>query len=79
MLKHMKNNISPGTDGLSVDFIKVFWNKLKCFITNAINFCYSNGILTLSMRQTIITCIPKGNKNHSLIKTWRPISLLPVV
>ena len=31
------------------------------------------------MRQTIITCIPKGNKNRSLIKNWCPISLLPVV
>ena len=79
VLKHMKNNKSPGIDGISADFIKVFWNKLKFFITNAINSCYSKGILTLSMRQTIITCIPKGNKNRSLIKNWRPISLLPVV
>ena len=35
--------------------------------------------LTLSMRQKIITCIPKGNKNYSLITNWCPISLLPVV
>ena len=68
VLKHMKNNKSPGIDGISADFIKVFWNKLKFFITNAINSCYSKGILTLSMRQTIITCIPKGNKNRSLIR-----------
>ena len=31
------------------------------------------------MRQSIITCIPKGNKDHKLIKNWHPISLLTVV
>ena len=61
---HIKNNKSPGIDGISADFIKIFWNKLKIFITKAINSCYSKGILTLSVRQTIITSIPKGNKNR---------------
>ena len=36
----MKNNKSPGIDGLSVDFLKVFWQKIKYFITNAANFSY---------------------------------------
>ena len=31
------------------------------------------------MRQAIITCIPKGNKDRQLIKNWRPISLLSVI
>ena len=68
VLKHMKNNKSPGIDGILVDFIKIFWNKLKFSITNAINSCYSKAIVTLSIRQTIITCIPKCNKNRSFIK-----------
>ena len=75
----MKNNKSPGIDGISADFIKEFWHKLKFFITNAINTCNTKGILTVSMRQSIITCIPKGNKDCKLIKNWRPISLLTVV
>ena len=62
VLKKMKNNKSPGIDGISADFIKVFWHKLKFFITNAINRCYTKGILTVLMRQSIITCLPKGNK-----------------
>ena len=31
------------------------------------------------MRQSSITCLPKGNKDRKLIKNWRPISLLTVV
>ena len=30
------------------------------------------------MRQNIITCSPKGNKDRKLIKNWRPISLTVV-
>ena len=40
VLKKMKNGKSPGIDGISVDFLKVFWIRLKYFITNCINFCY---------------------------------------
>ena len=79
VLKKMKNNKSPGINGISADFIKVFWHKLKFFITNAINRCYTKGILTVSMRQSIITCLPKGDKACKLIKNWHPISLLTVV
>ena len=28
-LRHMKNNKSPGPDGLTVEFYKAFWNDLK--------------------------------------------------
>ena len=78
-LKKMKNSKSPGIDGISVDFLKVFWGKLNFFITNAINSCYSKGIMSTSMRQAIITCIPKGDKDRKFIKNWLPISLLTVI
>ena len=35
--------------------------------------------MSTSMRQAIITCIPKGKKDRKLIKNWRPISLLTVI
>ena len=37
------------------------------------------GCLTASLRQCIITCLPKAKKDRSLIKNWRPISLLSVI
>ena len=35
--------------------------------------------MTVSLRQCIITCLPKGNKTRQFLKNWRPISLLSVV
>ena len=74
----MKNGKSPGIDGITAEFLKVFWRKLKVKVTNAINCCFEKGQLSTSLRQSIITCIPKGNKDRKFIKNWRPISLLCV-
>ena len=79
VLKKMKNSKSPGIDGITAEFLKVFWIKLKVMVTNAINCCFEKGQLSTSLRQSIITCIPKGNKDRKLIKNWRPISLLCVI
>ena len=75
----MKSNKSPGIDGITVEFVKVFWRQLKHFIIKAINCGFSKGRLSVSLRQCIITCLPKAKKDRSLIKNWRPISLLSVI
>ena len=77
-LSKMNNNKTPGLDGFPVDFYKVFWIKIKWFVLRAINESYKNKILPLSMRQVIITSIPKGDKPREFLKNWRPISLLNV-
>ena len=59
-LKKMKNNKSPGIDGISADFLKVLGGKLKYHIKNAINSSYVKGTLPISWCQSIITCLPKG-------------------
>ena len=33
----------------------------------------------MSLRQCVIRCLPKAKKDRSLIKNWRPISLLSVI
>ena len=42
----------------------------------AINASYEKGELSETIKRGVITCIPKGNKDKALLKTWRPISLL---
>ena len=78
-LKQCKHNNTPGMDGLTSEFLKVFWIKLKYIVTNAINCCFLKRQLPTTLRQCVITCLPKGDKDRSLIKNWRPISLLCVV
>ena len=78
-LKNMKCNKTPGIDGISLQFLKVFWSKMKFFIKNAINTCYKKGTLLTSLWQVIITFFPKDNKDRKYIKNWHPISLLSVI
>ena len=37
------------------------------------------GELSITQRQGIITCIPKGNKQKHFLKNWRPLTLLDTV
>ena len=77
-LKEMKNQKSPGSDGLTTEFYKLFWNDIKQFYFNSINYSYQNGKLTELQTQSIITLIPKPGKDNSFLENWRPISLLNV-
>ena len=77
-LMKMKNNKSPGSDGFPADFFKVFWSRLKYFVLRSLNEAFSKKELSVTMRQVILTCLPKGSKPRHLLKNWRPISLLNV-
>ena len=78
-LKNMKNNKTPGIDGFPADFFKFFWEKLKFFVLRCLNQSFLEGTLPLTLRQCIISCLPKGEKPREFLKNWRPISLLSVV
>ena len=58
-LKGMKHNKTPSIDGFPAKFYKMFWAKLKYFVLRALNYSFSKGILLLSLRQTIIRCLPE--------------------
>ena len=40
---------------------------------------FETGIMSITQREGIITCIPKGDKPREFLKNWRPISLLNVI
>ena len=78
-LENMKNNKSPGLDGFTVEFFKFFWVDVGQFILRSLNYGYRNGSLSITQKQSVITCIPKPNKSRVNLKNWRPISLLNVI
>ena len=77
-LKEMNNCKSPGSDGITVEFYKIFWNDLKQYYLDSINYSYAHGSLTELQRQSVITLLPKHNKDTTMLSNWRPISLLNV-
>ena len=47
ILKAMSNNRSPGSDGLSAEFLKMFRKKNGYFIIRSINFGFIKGELSV--------------------------------
>jgi hypothetical protein len=74
----MKNFKSPGIDGFTVEFYKLFWNDIKIPLVKCLNESLDNGKFSVSQRQGLITCIPKEGKPKHVLKNWHPITLLNV-
>ena len=77
-IKGMPNSKSPGADGLTADFYKVFWRLLKPILFEAINYAIKTGRLHSSARRGVLTLLPKKGRDILYLKSWRPISLLTV-
>ena len=75
-IKGMNNDKTPGSDGIPVDFYKVFWGKIKDVYYKMINEAYQHKSLHLTARQGILNLIPKAEKDTRYIKNLRPITLL---
>ena len=72
----MNNNKSPGSDGITTEFYKIFWNDIKSFYIKSLNYSFENGSLTTLQKQGIISLLPKKDKNLDDLKNWRPLTLL---
>jgi hypothetical protein len=77
-MNEMKNNKSPGSDGLTAEFYKKFWHLLKDFFVKCLNQTFNEGTMSLDQRTGVISVIPKEGKDPRFIKNWRPITLLNV-
>ena len=78
-LKNMSYNKSPGSDGFTTEFFKMFWKDLGHFVVRSLNYGYESGTLSQTQCQGIITCIPKDGKPKHFMKNWRPITLLNTI
>ena len=75
-LKSMKNGSSPGCDGLTVEFYKIFWNRIKRVLTKSFNATFENNEMSYSQKRGIIILLHKGkNLSRDKLNNWRPITL----
>ena len=74
----MQNNKSPGSDGLTTEFYRAFWDVISTYVVNIFNYAFNTGNLSISQRQGIISLIPKDKKDTQYLKNWRPVTLLNV-
>ncbi len=75
-VKELPNNKSPGSDGFSIEFYKFFWKDVKCLVTDSILYGLDKGILSIDQRRGVLALIPKKGKDVTLLKNWRPLTLL---
>jgi len=71
-LKDMECNKTPGSDGLPAKF----WNDISYLFLNSINYAYRISQLSVTQKRGIKNPTLKKDADLSLIKHWRPISLL---
>ena len=72
----MKNGKTPGSDGFSVEFYKMFWTSIKELVLESFYFAYDLGELSIDQKRGVIKLLPKKDKILKFLKNWRPISLL---
>ena len=75
VLSKFKENKSPGSDGLPIEFYKQFWHLLKDHMISIFNEAFDNEKLSDSQNQGILTLLHKKG-DPQLLKNYRPISLL---
>ena len=77
-MKGIPNNKSPSNDGLTKEFSEIIWDELKDSLINSIKLAYQKKALSTSQRQAVIKLIEKKDRDKTLLKNWRSISLLNV-
>lgn len=72
----MTLNKSPGSDGLTTNFYEFFWKDVRNMLFKALKECVEKKELMSTMKQGLITLIPKSDKDKILLDNLRPITLL---
>ena len=73
-VKKLKDNKSPGNDGLTPEFYKTFWNTCKTLFMQMVDESSIEGELPDSLKKAILALLFKKG-DHQMLKNYRPISL----
>ena len=76
-IKGVKNNKSPGPDGIPAELYKIYWSYKKHNLLNIHTKGLEGKELAYSQYLALITLLYKKCRRKD-IKNWRPISLLNV-
>ena len=74
-VKGLNPNKAPGIDGIPIEFYQKFWDIIKFEMITIIKNIITGKLLQNHQKKAIITLLPKGG-DPTLLKTWRPISLI---
>lgn len=77
-IQSVKKGKFPGNDGLSVEFYLHFWDIIAHPLLEPFKECIDRREMSTSMKQGVITLIPKPDKDHLLLENWRPTTLLNI-
>lgn len=77
-ISKLKTNKSPGPDGFSSEWYKMFRQQLVPILLPAFNHVLHGGELPPSWREATISAIPKEGKNKEECTSCRPISVLNI-
>ena len=67
-VKGMRNDASPGLDGLTGAFYKVFWSKINEMVVKSVNDGYIKGQLSCTQREGVMTLLPKKDSPRKFLK-----------
>ena len=73
-VKNLKENKSPGLDGIPGEFYKLLWPEICDLIIDSFNESFQNGELSESQKTSILSLMFKKS-DRTLLKNYRPISL----
>lgn len=77
-VKVMQNGKCPGPDGFPTEFFRKFAKELAPLLLSVFQESFTAGSLPPTMRQAVISLIPKKEKDPLACGSYRPISLLNV-
>ena len=71
-LLSLKNGKSPGSDGFTPDFYKMFWKDISGIVFDSILYAQQKGELSIEQKRGVLKLIPKKDKNISHLKKLAP-------
>ena len=74
MVKNLKEQKSPGLDGLTPEFYKACWKDIKMIFKDMLKETFEVGELPDSLKKAVVTLIFKKDDKTKL-KNYRPISV----